>query len=182
MYTIEISNRQSALPIDADRLIHVAQAVLAGEQVAAATITIGIVDDPTIHDLNRRFLNHDEATDVLSFLLSDNDAERAGSVSDGVSRATVANASGSFSYSPASPRLEGDVIVSADTAARMAPQFGWTADDELLLYVVHGLLHLIGFDDLAPEAREEMRAAERKYMEICGSGIRQEFRGHTVGI
>ena len=50
---------------------------------------MAVVDDPTIHDLNRRFLDHDEPTDVLSFMLDDEGG-----------------------------RLEGDVIVSADTAAR----------------------------------------------------------------
>ncbi len=116
------------------------QSILTGEGIEEATINIAIVDDPTIHDLNRRFLNHDEPTDVLTFPLDD----EAG-------------------------RLEGDVIVSADTAVRIAGQLQWSAADELLLYVVHGVLHLVGYDDLDVESRAEMHARQQYYMCILGA-------------
>ena len=139
MFNIEINDQQSRLAIDAERLSHMVETILAEEGVEAATINIAVVDDPTIHDLNRRFLEHDEPTDVLSFILDD---EEGG--------------------------LEGDVIVSADTAARSAEQFGWSADDELLLYVVHGLLHLVGYDDLDPASQAEMRGRERYFLAAFG--------------
>src|SRR3954447_23974387 len=113
MFTIEINNQQDRLAIDDGRLSRAVEMVLAGEGVEAAMINVAIVDDATIHDLNWRFLEHDEPTVVLSFLLD----EEAG-------------------------RLEGDIIASADTAARTAAQLQWPAADELLLYVVHGALHL----------------------------------------
>ena len=139
MFTIEINNQQDRLTIDADRLTRAVEMILAEEGVEAAAINLAVVDDPTIHDLNRRFLDHDEPTDVLSFLLD----EEAG-------------------------QLEGDVIVSADTAARTAAQLQWPASDELLLYVVHGTLHLIGYDDLDPDSRGEMRERERHYLAEFG--------------
>ena len=46
--------------------------------------------------------------------------------------------------------LEGEVIVGAETALRTAPRYGWPPHDELLLYVVHGTLHLVGHDDRTP--------------------------------
>jgi probable rRNA maturation factor len=94
-----------------------------------------VTDDPTIHELNQRYLQHDYATDVLSFLL--------------------ASAPG---------LLEGEIVVSADTAARMAPDYGWSIDDELLLYAIHGALHLVGFDDQTPEAAATMREKEQFYL------------------
>ena len=64
--------------------------------------------------------------------------------------------------------LEGEIVVSADTAGRSAPEYGWPADDELLLYVIHGVLHLVGFDDTTPQAAVAMRERERFYLEACG--------------
>ena len=55
--------------------------------------------------------------------------------------------------------LEGEVVVGAETALRAAPQFGWSPHDELLLYVIHGTLHLVGHDDATPgRARAKCRA------------------------
>jgi probable rRNA maturation factor len=132
MLNIEINNQQDRLAIDGDRLTRAVEMILADEGVEAAAINVAIVDDPTIHDLNRRFLDHDEPTDVLSFVLDDD----AG-------------------------RLEGDVVASADTAVRTAAQLQWPGSDELLLYVIHGTLHLVGYDDLDLESRREMRKREQ---------------------
>ncbi len=104
-----------------------------------AQVSLAIVDDSTIHRLNRQFLNHDYATDVLSFLI-----ERS------------------------ADRLEGEVIASTDTAIRSAAQYGWAPADELLLYVIHGTLHLVGYDDLSPGPLAEMRERERACLKRFG--------------
>ncbi len=135
MLTIEISNRQTAVTFEARRMHQAAEAILRDAGVSDARLSLAIVDDPTIHQLNRRYLEHDYPTDVLSFLL-ERDADR----------------------------LEGEVIVSADTAARSAAEYAWSADDELLLYVIHGTLHLIGHDDATASQRESMRGQERRYL------------------
>jgi probable rRNA maturation factor len=140
MFEIEIINQQSQLAVDCERLRRAVELILSYEGIEQATINIAIVDDPTMHDLNRRFLDHDEPTDVLTFPFDD----EAG-------------------------RLEGDVIVSADTAVRMAAQLQWAAGDELLLYVVHGILHLVGYDDLDPDALTEMCDRQRHY--LCTLGL-----------
>ena len=67
--------------------------------------------------------------------------------------------------------LEGQIVVSIDTAVREAPQFGWSSDEELLLYVVHGALHLVGLNDKTTEENIQMRAAETQYLKQLG--IRQ---------
>src|SRR5262245_7574156 len=56
----------------------------------------------------------------------------------------------------------GEIVVSADTAARYAKEHGHSADEELALYVVHGLLHLNGFDDREPRARKRMHAVQNR--------------------
>jgi probable rRNA maturation factor len=121
------------------RLKQAAAAIFQEALVERATLSIAIVDDPTIHGLNRQFLEHDHPTDVLSFLLERDKGS-----------------------------LEGEVIVSLDTAARRSAEFGWSAADELLLYVIHGTLHLVGYDDQVEAARGEMRAAERRILAIFG--------------
>ena len=136
MLEIELSNRQTRHAVDESRLISAARFVLSEAGIRSGEVSLVVVDDSEIHELNRRYLDHDHATDVLSFVL-----DREGS------------------------RLDGEVIVSADTAAVAAAKYGWKLDDELLLYVIHGTLHLVGFDDLAPDDQAKMRARERHYLQ-----------------
>jgi probable rRNA maturation factor len=143
MLTIELSNEQESLAFDETRLKQAAEGILREAGFSEGSLSIAIVDDPTIHQLNRQFLAHDYPTDVLSFLL-----EHEG------------------------PRLEGEVIASADTALRTAQQLDWPAADELLLYVVHGTLHLIGHDDASDDLRAAMRAAERRCLARFGIELR----------
>jgi probable rRNA maturation factor len=138
MFDIAITNQQSR-EIGEERLRCAAEAALAAEGVASATVSIAVVDDATIHRLNQQYLEHDQPTDVLSFLLE-------------LTETT----------------LEGEVIVSADTAAATAEQFGWTTDDELMLYVVHGMLHLLGYDDQSADEQTAMRARERDVLSRFG--------------
>ena len=139
MFRIDITDDQSTLQFDAERLRAAIGLVLADAGVSTGAVSVAVVDDPAIHRLNRKFLEHDYATDVLSFLL-----ERAGD------------------------HLEGEVIVSSDTAKRSAAQFGWTPENELLLYVIHGTLHLVGYDDSQPDLLAEMRRQQQHYLSHFG--------------
>lgn len=125
--------------VNGDRLQDAVRAAVSDSSFSQGSISVAIVDDPTIHQLNREFLQHDYATDVLSFALEDQP-----------------------------PRLEGEIVVSIDTARRCAAEFGWPADDELLLYVIHGALHLAGHRDKQPEAAEAMRAHEATILDELG--------------
>ena len=69
MYQVDVADNQDCLPVDAEAVREVVRQTLEAEQVVAATISIAIVDNPTMHELNRQYLNHDYETDVLSFLL-----------------------------------------------------------------------------------------------------------------
>ena len=134
-FEILISNGQAQHAVDEQQLVAAARAVLNESDFNSAMISLAVVDDATIHDLNRQFLNHDWPTDVLSFALQDDDAH-----------------------------LEGEVIISADTAAAMAAELGCTAEAEQLLYVIHGMLHLIGYCDKTPEDAQLMRIAEARFL------------------
>lgn len=136
--SIEISDQQRCLAVDHDWLRGVVTQVLREEGISTAELSVALVDDAAIHEVNRSYLGHDYPTDVISFVLSDTD--------DG--------------------SLDGELVVSVETAVREAPRHEWAASDEVLLYVVHGLLHLCGYDDLTDEARPRMRARERDYLAL----------------
>ena len=76
MGRISIHNQQEAVPVDFKRMREVARAVLDGEGVPDAEISLAFVDSATIHALNKRYLGHDEPTDVLSFPLSEAGAKK----------------------------------------------------------------------------------------------------------
>lgn len=139
MIQVDFNNQQSRLPVDGARLCDAARAVLVDAGVQRGTLSIAVVDDETIHQLNRQHLNHDYPTDVLSFVLE-----------------------------AACGYCDGEIIVSADTAERAGAEWGMSAEDELLLYLIHGALHLVGHDDHDPEQERLMRTREREYLSRFG--------------
>lgn len=136
---IEIADEQEAHVVSYERLITAVRTILSDAGYTAGEVSIAIVTDEAMHELNRQYLQHDYPTDVLSFVLEAEDE-----------------------------RLVGQLIVSADYAAREAPTFGWTTDDELLLYTIHGALHLVGYDDLEPDLKAAMREQEMAYLSHFG--------------
>jgi rRNA maturation RNase YbeY len=62
----------------------------------------------------------------------------------------------------------GELVISVETAAREAPRHQWSLQAELLLYAVHGALHLCGYDDLSDDERAAMRSRERELLQVCG--------------
>jgi probable rRNA maturation factor len=150
---IDIADEQSALTVDPENIRLAVARILEESRIERTRISVALVDDQTIHELNRRYLRHDRATDVLSFVL-----ER------------------SLEY------LDGQIVVSTETAQEQAARYGWSPDDELLLYVIHGALHLVGYDDATPESRVAMRERENAALRFFGLKPRwREVRtsGHT---
>lgn len=137
-HQISLTN-ETETPVDVEQIERAIRWALADSPYEEAIVSVAIVDDDTIHELNQQFLAHDYPTDVLSFTLEDDP-----------------------------PRLEGEIIASVDTARQNALEAGWSADDELLLYVIHGTLHLAGYLDKDPEDYVEMRAAEAAVLDRLG--------------
>jgi probable rRNA maturation factor len=135
---VQIADRQNCLPLDRRLLRRAVTRVLRDAKVRKASISLAVVDDDTIARLNWQYLRHRGPADVLSFLLDDRDG------------------------------LEGEVIVGAETALRAAPRYGWPPHDELLLYVIHGMLHLVGYDDRTPRQQAKMQQREREILEGLG--------------
>jgi probable rRNA maturation factor len=135
LITVTITNRQKTLPIDRRRMRQAVQAVVRDAGIREARISVAMVDDAAIAKLHEQFLGDPESTDVLSFVLE---------------------------QSP--PALEGEVVVSADTARSNAARYRCPAEEELLLYVIHGTLHLVGYDDTTPRQRAVMQRLQRHYL------------------
>ena len=160
---ILISNEQTAVAVSEDELRRVALLTLEAEGVVEAEISIAVVDDPAIHRVNRDYLQHDYPTDVISFLL---DSGAADPRSIPASAGHKGRGFGKW--------LHGDVILSGDTALREAREYGWEPQAEVCLYLVHGLLHLCGYDDLCDAEQALMRSREREILEQLGLSPRYE--------
>ena len=143
MLSVSIANQQEALELDFARIKAVARAVLAGEGISDGKLTIACMTDAAIHVLNKRFLEHDEPTDVITFPYS-------------------------------SKPLHGDLAISTDTAVSAATERGHSPADELLLYVIHGILHLCGYDDTSDKKRKAMKEREAHYLKELDIKLKHE--------
>jgi probable rRNA maturation factor len=142
---VQISNRQKTLKVDRRRIRRAVAAIVRDARISRAAISVAIVDDATIARLHGEFLDDPQPTDVLSFLL-----ECSGE------------------------SLEGEVVASADTAQACAPRYHTTPEEELLRYVIHGALHLVGYGDATPRQRAAMRRKEREYLTESRVGCASE--------
>ena len=158
-YTIQIANQQDDVDIDDAFLVRVVDTALTEEGIVGATISVAIVDDDAIAVLNQQYLNHEGPTDVLSFLLECESAAGHEGIVEGASDASTTTDRLGFGK-----RIEGEIILSAQTALKTAAEYGWKPESELVLYLVHGLLHLCGYDDLAESDRHLMRRREVKVL------------------
>ena len=114
-------------------------------------INIVLMSDPQITEINETYLQHEGATDVISFdYIDDYDEDFQEDDEDFVI---------------------GELYVSLDTALSQSAEYDQVFQDEVVLYIAHGMLHLIGYDDHEEEDIKEMRAAEHRVM----SALRKQF-------
>lgn len=121
--------------LDADDVATLVRRVVDGEGLRLRHVSIVLSDHDTVRRLNREYLDHDYNTDVLSFSLDETEDV-----------------------------VEGEVYVDLDTAAERYEEFGTSFEKEARRYVVHGVLHLAGYDDATDEQREAMRRLEDRYL------------------
>jgi probable rRNA maturation factor len=139
-YQISIS-AEVETKIDESLIRRVIIAALAHHAVRAAEIDVTIVDDVTIAHLNQTHLGHDGPTDVLTFDLRD---------------------------SKSASTVEGQVVLSIDTARREAAARDHSPEAEVALYAVHGVLHLLDYDDDTEERAALMHDREDEILTAAG--------------
>lgn len=133
-HRVDIANRQSNLPCERTAIRRVVANVLEEEtELQSTDLSIAIVDEERTREVNKTFLGRTGTTDVIA-----------------------------FTYHRDETQLQGEVVVNADEALRQSETTGHDAASELMIYVVHGVLHLIGYEDCTPELRNRMngRAVE----------------------
>ncbi len=141
MLKVAITNRQKTLKLDRALLRRLCRLAAPGEWDGAA-LSVVIVSDEEIAALHEEHLGQPGPTDVISFDLDDE--------------------------SEGGERIVGEVIASADRAVAEARRRRRPPSDELALYVVHGVLHVAGYDDRTPAMRRRMRRREREVLAAAG--------------
>lgn len=134
----EVSNRSKQLGPPESGSRKLVRALLEADAfpIGGGDLSLVFVDDPEMADIHEIFMGDPSATDVITF--------------------------------PADPEMEsaGEIIVSVDHARKRASELGTGFSRELALYLVHGWLHLAGYDDHSEKDRTRMREAEKKAMAI----------------
>ena len=139
---VTIANRQRTRAVDLSLLRRIVKTLLAELQIRHAELAIQLVATPEITRLNETFLHHAGSTDVITFDNSD-------------------YATRNRQYAIC---LHGEIFICVDEAIAQARRFRTTWQSELVRYTVHGVLHLLGFDDLNPAARRKMKRTEDQWL------------------
>ena len=117
-----IRNLQKPIPLDSKKLRKAVKTTLADLALTGSEVSISLVDDAQIQELNRRYLGRDKATNVLAFSMREG------------------------AFVSLHPQLLGDVVISVDTARRQSNRFGLKESEMIILLMIHGILHLVGYD------------------------------------
>lgn len=149
--TVVITNEQDKIEIPADweeKINRVAAICLREEQMPEeAEVDLLFVDNDAIREMNREYRDKDTATDVLSFPMYEADEE----IDDD------------------EEILFGDIVISLERAQEQCEEYGHSLEREVMYLLVHGLLHLAGYDHMEEEDKKEMRAQEEKLLAVIGA-------------
>lgn len=138
-YKINIETETENLPDHSKAIKEIAELVFSKEDVLKAEVNVILVDDAFIIEMNKQYLGKDSTTDVISFNFDD--------------PADLGN-------------LEGEVYANIQQIERQAEEYGVSFSNELFRIVVHGLLHLIGYDDASYDDKKNMTEKEDYYLSL----------------
>ncbi len=141
---VQIAKDFKNIDVSLPRLKKMVKAICSRFKLSKATISIAIVDDTQIREVNKQFLNCNCPTDCLSFDLSDDDTD--------------------------APRSF-ELVVNAEMAVKEANLRGHSVEAELALYITHGLLHNLGFDDSQQGRLQKMHDIEDEILKEQGYGL-----------
>ncbi len=149
--TVFITNEQDKIEIPADweeKINRVVAICLREEQMPEeAEVDLLFVDNEAIREMNREYRDKDSATDVLSFPMYEPDEE----------------------IDDEDEILFGDIVISLERAQEQCEEYGHSLEREVMYLLVHGLLHLSGYDHMEEEEKKVMRAQEEKLLAQIGA-------------
>ncbi|MBW2569397.1 MAG: rRNA maturation RNase YbeY [Deltaproteobacteria bacterium] len=142
---VQIDNRQSKHKIYPKRIKQTAQVILNALDCPDGELSILIVDDLQIEVLNVEYLNRTGATNVISFPMQEGE------------------------FSNITPQLLGDVVISIETAHNEGENAGLSMDERFMQLLVHGILHLFGYDhEESKEEADEMEKKSKELLDVLG--------------
>ncbi|MEA2014310.1 MAG: rRNA maturation RNase YbeY, partial [Thermodesulfobacteriota bacterium] len=132
------TNMQTRVDVDLPRTEHSLSRILSVLENEDSEISLTLLDDEGITKINSQYLSRDYPTNVIAFSMTEGE------------------------FGDINPNILGDVIISAETALRDAKTGGISLEDEIDYLMIHGILHLLGYDHKLPEETEEMKEKEKE--------------------
>jgi probable rRNA maturation factor len=151
---LSVANRQRTKKINTRFLKQVVAEIFAELKITDAELGVNLVGAEEMARVNWQFLRHEGPTDVITF---DHAAPVAALVKARTKSRTTFRA-----FTSAATSLHGELFVCVDEAVSQAKNFKTSWQAETVRYVVHGVLHLLGYDDLKPDLRRKMKRAENR--------------------
>lgn len=128
--------------VSSEAVISAISSVLDGEDKDYNTVSVLLVSDDEIKEVNKKYLGHDRTTDVVTFPLHEK-----------------------------SEPIEGEIYVSLQTTERNSKTYNNSHSNEIIRVVIHGILHLAGYEDSTSESREEMKKKEDFYLNLIEDSL-----------
>lgn len=147
---LSIEQAHPSRRLDDAQLRRTIRHVLTAEGATLVHLSVVLAGHEMVRRLNREYLDHDYNTDVLSFSLRDGPSPESSNVDDG--------------------GVEGEVYVDLDTAAERHEEFDTSFEREAHRYLIHGVLHLVGYDDATESGQVTMRQKEDQYLDAVDLG------------
>ena len=162
MTELVLRNRQRTRPVNSPLLRRITSMILRDLlSLDHYDLAIYLVAAPEMARLNQRFLDHAGSTDVITF-------DYAGEAALASSRKRIDTITVGAKGTPTQPsrRLHGEIFICIDDAVKQARQFRTSWQYELIRYLIHGMLHSVGYDDLTPAGRSVMKREENRLLRL----------------
>ena len=159
---VQIAKKFKDIDADLHRLKELVKAICDRFELSKAVISIALVDDAEMRKVNRKFLNRNCSTDCLSFDLSDDNVNK---LATSELRIPLEN-----QKSKIGDRKLLELVVNAEKAVKEAALRGHSSEAELALYITHGLLHNLGFDDSTQSQAKKMHDTEDEILQEMDYG------------
>lgn len=132
------TNKQTVIDVDLPRVKRASDKILRTLENEDSEISLTFVDDADITEINRQYLGRNYPTNVIAFSMNEGE------------------------FGGVNPNILGDIIISTETALRDAEAEDLSLEDELDYLIIHGVLHLLGYDHELPGEAEEMKGREKE--------------------